>query len=470
MKQELMNKKKILNPLLFFLLIVIITPSSSHGTNYVTVNPGPWNASTTWQDNIIPSYSGGLGNGDVLYIDHDVTLIGESFLSGSQAKKFEVHIGRFEPVVFQVENDFMISNTIDVIVYEGSSFIVGKVPSIADYDFCGELATENALFQVEGSEQDPSLRIRNQAKFILYGNLEVKNRFNIEVAPGGLFKVYGNFTAGNTATVSLTGAGAQVGCDMIFDNSAEIHMDVGTLTVGGDLFFGNKSKLTLIGSTINVGGTICSYPGGGAGATVYLVGTEENPSYITSLHTCEDITLEEIKGGITLPIKLLSFSHQLAPGQVILQWETASEINNDYFTIERSPDMQQWEVIGHVIGAGNSNQQLTYRLADHMPLKGLSYYRLKQTDFDGQYEYFETLAVNYMVEENTLGFRVTKSPGQWVVSLPAAEYWQVEVHALNGRILFSGKAKNTFSFSAPGQPVVIRVYNDVTLPLSRVIM
>ncbi len=467
MKQVFIKKKELFNPLLLFLLIVIFIPFSSHGTDYVTINPGPWNTSNTWQDEI-PSFSGELENGDALYINHDVTLIGENFLSGAQAKKFEIHIGQNSPVTFIVEKDFEIASTIDIIVYEGSSFIVGT--PLEDYDYCDTTLTAKVNFTVEGSEHDPSLIIKNKAKFILYGDMEVKNKFNIDVSPGGLFKVYGNFTAGNTATVTLTGAGAQVGCSMIFDNSAEIHMDVGTLNVGGDLLFGNQSELWLSGSHITVGGTICSYPGQGAAATIYLQGDSINPSTITSLHTCKEIELTEVSGGITLPIELLSFTHQVAPGQVILKWETATEINNDYFTIERSGDMVAWEVIGTVAGAGNSNQKLSYQLVDHMPRQGLSYYRLKQTDFDGQYEYFKTLAVENILGENSPDFRVTKSPGQWVVSLPASEYWQVEVHTLNGRMLHSGKAENTFLFPAPGQPVVIRVYNDVTLPRSRVIM
>lgn len=169
-----------------------------------------------------------------------------------------------------------------------------------------------------------------------------------------------------------------------------------------------------------------------------------------------------------LPIELLSFSYKIVPGQAVLEWETASEINNNYFTIERSRDMNRWEVVGTVAGAGNSNQQLSYQLADYMPLQGLSYYRLKQTDFDGQYEYFKPLAVNNSTEEND--FLVSKSPGQWKIILPPDAIWQVEVHSLNGRMLHSGKAENVFHFPAPGQPVVVRVYNNLTPPRSQVVM
>ena len=90
----------------------------------------------------------------------------------------------------------------------------------------------------------------------------------------------------------------------------------------------------------------------------------------------------------------------------LLEWETASETNNDYFTIERAapPNLPQgeefnWEIIGTVKGAGNSNTMLNYSFADYSPFPlgrvgdGLVFYRLKQTDYDGRYEYSNIIAV-----------------------------------------------------------------------------
>lgn len=452
--------------LLMMFGITLLNPASSHAADYYTIAPGSWNMPQTWASGT-PSYNGTLENGSRIYVDHDVTLVNESFSSG--AKKFELHVGKNQPATLVIDKNFTISSTISIIVYEGSAFITGKEPADPDYNYCDSLAPENALFQVGGSEQDPSLTIRNNAKFILYGDLEVQNRFNIDVATGGSFKVYGSFTAGNTATVSLTGTGAAVGCDMLFDNGASIFMEMGTLTVGGDLLFGNTANLYLNGSTVRVGGSICSYPGGGAGATVYLQGTEEPVSTITSLHTCEDVTIVKT-GSVVLPISLLSFTHQISSGNIILEWETASEINNDYFVIERSQEMNHWEAIGSLPGAGTSNNLLIYRFVDQMPREGTSYYRLKQTDHNGRFVYFDPLAVNYQPEKELQYFRVTRSPGQWMVHLPEDETWQVEIHALTGRILHHAKVSNTFSFSAPREPVVIRVYNNVNPPRSQVVM
>ncbi len=84
-----------------------------------------------------------------------------------------------------------------------------------------------------------------------------------------------------------------------------------------------------------------------------------------------------------LPIQLLFFKANYANGQVNLTWATASEINNHYFSIERSTDLENIEVVGYVAGAGNSSQVISYNFTDFTPLMGQAYYRLRQTDFDG---------------------------------------------------------------------------------------
>ncbi len=97
-----------------------------------------------------------------------------------------------------------------------------------------------------------------------------------------------------------------------------------------------------------------------------------------------------------LPITLISFTaenHQ--EGQVKLEWVTASEINNAFYTVERSKDAKNFETIGIIDGAGNSNQLLTYSFIDRNPPSGTSFYRLKQTDFSGEFDYssIESIAI-----------------------------------------------------------------------------
>jgi len=90
-----------------------------------------------------------------------------------------------------------------------------------------------------------------------------------------------------------------------------------------------------------------------------------------------------------LPISLTSFEvnlHETNKAKII--WTTETETNNSHFTIEKSTDADSWVVVETISGAGNSLHSLSYEMVDETPFYGISYYRLKQTDFDGAFEYF----------------------------------------------------------------------------------
>ncbi|MGB0888064.1 MAG: T9SS type A sorting domain-containing protein [Vicingaceae bacterium] len=99
-----------------------------------------------------------------------------------------------------------------------------------------------------------------------------------------------------------------------------------------------------------------------------------------------------------LPVELITFSaspkEKNGKYAVILNWRTATEINNDYFTIERSSNGRDFEEVAKVSAVGNSSDINNYITVDEKPYEGLSYYRLKQTDFNGKFEYFDLVAVN----------------------------------------------------------------------------
>jgi hypothetical protein len=106
-------------------------------------------------------------------------------------------------------------------------------------------------------------------------------------------------------------------------------------------------------------------------------------------------TLASATIGNPLPIELISFEGKVVGNQVNLKWVTATEINNDYFLLERSANGLDFEMIAQVDGAGNSNSILEYPETDFNPYTGVSYYRLKQVDFDGSYSYSQIIPVEY---------------------------------------------------------------------------
>ena len=98
-----------------------------------------------------------------------------------------------------------------------------------------------------------------------------------------------------------------------------------------------------------------------------------------------------------LPIDLTLFYANQKGSQISIAWETATETNNEFFTIERSVEGSRFEAIGKVEGAGNSTTALRYEFADKTPMRGTNYYRLTQTDYDGQSETFDVVTVDFKV-------------------------------------------------------------------------
>lgn len=135
-------------------------------------------------------------------------------------------------------------------------------------------------------------------------------------------------------------------------------------------------------------------------------GTTANGTIISSavVTSFSPFTLASILAGVNpLPIELLSFTANFnSNNKVDLKWSTASETNNDYFTIERSEDGIEFYSVNLVDGAGNSSSTLNYFTIDNEPLTGVSYYRLKQTDNDGNYSYSQIVSV----EKNQNGFEI----------------------------------------------------------------
>ena len=96
-----------------------------------------------------------------------------------------------------------------------------------------------------------------------------------------------------------------------------------------------------------------------------------------------------------LPVELLSFTATAKDEAVLLHWETASELNNDFFEVLRSLDGINFEKIGEVGGAGTSYEVQSYRFADSQPVAGVSYYQLKQVDYNGMYDYSDKVSVEW---------------------------------------------------------------------------
>ncbi|HLG34709.1 MAG TPA: T9SS type A sorting domain-containing protein [Bacteroidia bacterium] len=130
-----------------------------------------------------------------------------------------------------------------------------------------------------------------------------------------------------------------------------------------------------------------------------------------------------------LPIELLSFDCLTKTSGIQLKWSTATEINNDYFKIERTMDGIIFETIGIVDGAGNSNQVRNYSFTDNNPDKGANNYRLTQVDFDGRSETFNPIACEFKSGGPSVVSVYTVS-GQFIKSFTSSDF-RTDINALS---------------------------------------
>jgi hypothetical protein len=203
------------------------------------------------------------------------------------------------------------------------------------------------------------------------------------------------------------------------DYAAQVSFTVNNQLMGSILTARNAPVLSVnvVGATTTVTNIQLLYgvPGSGTLPTAITSSTNNSLNYtdnaLTNLATgyyYADITEMDGKRTITapicytrddaapLPITLVSFDAKLSGKQVNITWTTSTEINNDYFTVERSADGINFERLTQIKGAGNSNFLKNYFFADESPFTGVNYYRLRQTDFDGKSTNSTIKAVNVL--------------------------------------------------------------------------
>jgi hypothetical protein len=182
-----------------------------------------------------------------------------------------------------------------------------------------------------------------------------------------------------------------------------------------------------------------------------------------------------------LPVSLMAFHAEVnAKNEVLLRWSTASEKNNDFFTIERSASTNGFKAIGKVKGAGTTSQITHYSFVDKQPLPGTSYYRLKQTDFNGSFELFQPVEVRVNKFDQPARLHLYPNPfsESLTVTFQAEKEGQYQIQFLmtDGRLLkneqvdaYEGENKVTLDhLNLPAGRYIIRVLNEETIAGSTV--
>jgi hypothetical protein len=184
--------------------------------------------------------------------------------------------------------------------------------------------------------------------------------------------------------------------------------------VTGDInSMGNESNLL----PVKLSGGVWYRPIGSSFQTGLTEGTG-TVNIANNLLTWTGLTTYSVFGGagdqtVNLPVELVVFTGACVGRKNILKWESFTEMNNDYYTIENTTDGYSFEEIGKVPGAGNSSEIISYELVHENYRNEINYYRLKQTDYDGVSAYSDLISIDNRLDvEKKVVVSITNLLGQ----------------------------------------------------------
>ena len=234
------------------------------------------------------------------------------------------------------------------------------------------------------------------------------------------------------------------------DNQIQIFVNDNDIALEDDLavenFFFPASTVLVNNAGVNVngasGGQVFDFVTALNTGAIFVLGTNEIVVAVRNTSGGDvggwsfklTIEFDPILCLIALPVELLNFNAQRINDEFVkLDWQTASEINNDYFTIERSLNGIDWDEIDRIDGAGNSSSLLSYESIDKSPLMGISYYRLKQTDFDGEFSYSNIKSINFNLVNNQIEIFPNPTKNQITITGNKSELETINIYSVLGQ-------------------------------------
>jgi Secretion system C-terminal sorting domain len=264
-----------------------------------------------------------------------------------------------------ITEDVTFNNSRAALINNGSNYTIGNL-TLGNSD--GLTINTTGTLNVGASGTPKNFTAGNGASLtitgtlIIWGDLIVVNTLSLSVS--GTLIVKGNIQMNNGASISVTGS-VSVDGDFIAGNNATVSISGGgSVNVNGDVSTGNNANLTGPPGSFTVGGGC----------------TQGSGSFCNSG---------------TLPVELLFFNATANISNVRLFWATASELNSDYFLVEKSDEGLDYQILLKVTAQGNSTTKVDYETFDEKPKIGRSYYRLKQVDLDGKETVYQVVLVEF---------------------------------------------------------------------------
>ncbi|SFC06820.1 Por secretion system C-terminal sorting domain-containing protein [Flexibacter flexilis DSM 6793] len=466
--------------LLLFLLVLCTVNLSAQ--NYATVADGDWNTPSTW--NNTSGYGGpyptnGWGQIDV---NNNVSHAGSYSVNATPLNVAAGH-------TLTINGDFT-ANGGTINVY-GNLVVTGNFTNLAVFNVMpGGSVTINGT-------------TTSSAEMNIYGNYSGIGSISLSsnplhVYPGGTFTAESSLTS----TVPIT-----VGTSVNPPPYADLVVKGNLNMESNGIVFNQNARAAIFGNvTSNSGGMNFTVNNGaqvyvhqdinftGAGATVsnsnttspyglYVNGNVNNNNFGTTTANLADKDymdnnnvpfanwLNSIPSS-PLPISLAKFAAKsVNTNTVIVSWTTASEINNQAFTLYRSTDARTWTAIAQINGAGNSNTTRNYQYTDARA-QASNYYKLQQTDYDGTSTFSPVVAVSFAQTHLNL----SPNPAHNTLQISAVEAYvlpEISVFDLKGKAVFQQSAifTNQTAIDIQSWPsgIYIVKFSDASIPLQRFI-
>lgn len=235
--------------------------------------------------------------------------------------------------------------------------------------------------------------------------------------------------------------GVSQNCGLVTDfASSEVDNMNGTCTYNftvttGTTSGGSKSVNITISCGSNTFVSTCILTGGSPIVYNYgpytLTCCTSAPQIVWAGHTNAICGGTSCGGATILPVSLVKFEGEFFDDHIMLKWQTGSEIDNDYFSIERSYNGTDFEQIGKIQGAGTTNELQSYSFKDLTPMPGTNYYRLVQYDFDGRNEASDII----VLEKVELGETTMVLLKDLIRVNTSEKVKNFEIFALDGRLV-----------------------------------
>ncbi len=506
-----MNK----NLIVFSVLILIITTVGAQTwEGDVSSN---WNDPLNWSGNTLPL------DGDDVFIDPDNYTTAPIMTANSLFEIDDLFIENGGVFIITagdlvVRDDIFVDNatftisggTLDVDEITGNNNgninLLGGIVTMSndlDANSGSTFTISTTVTQTTGGED---LNIGNNATFIIQAGANITGFDDVDFdSDGGTLNMTGGilsidddfkFADGDDNTVTVSGGTLDIGDDVEIetDNNQITFNGTADVNVGGQFEFGSNgggsgndatnSNVTVGGNaTLDVTGDINFYEGG-SGSNSFLNVEGSGTVTTSSIDDLGSVNITESgtvnNGGTVLPVELLFFRGLEENGIVTLLWNTATELNNDFFEVLHSRNGIDFVAIAKIDGNGTTSGLSEYKFLDKQAAAS-NFYQLRQVDFDGAEEFFDIIKVDVSSEVNHISVYPNPINAYTKLSIRSSENMMngtsIGIYSLEGKKVFSKIIEEQFprniielTPSLPKGNYVLRIENSNLMTTKQIVI